>query len=253
VDSADYDQDGWMDLFVTNVDREMYSLYHNNRDETFDDMAVPYGIGKVTRLMSGWGVKFFDYDNDGTPDLFLANGHPDDKIEAHSSEVKYREPLLLFRGTDQGLENVTGSSGPLFSKPYAARGMAIGDFNNDGAVDVLIAINDGPPLLLKNQVGQRNHWLGVKLVAKRANPDAVGALITWQAGDLKRSHFKTGAGSYLASHDPRVVLGMGQYTQMNWVEIRWPMPSGQAERFTNLPVDHYITLVEGQGDQIWKP
>src|SRR5258708_10945184 len=96
VDSADYDQDGWMDLFVTNVDQEMYSLYHNNHDETFDDMAVPYGIGKVTRLMSGWGVKFFNYDNDGTVHLFLANGHPDDKIQKHSSHVKYPTPLCLF-------------------------------------------------------------------------------------------------------------------------------------------------------------
>src|SRR5436190_1876126 len=181
----DYDQDGWMDLFVTNVDQEMYSLYHNNRDETFDDMAIPYGIGKVTLLMSGWGVKFFDYDNDGTLDLFLANGHPDDKIQEHSSEVKYREPMLLFHGTGRGFENVTAGSGPVFSKPYAARGMAVGDFNNDGALDVLVAINNGSPLLLKNQVGRQNHWLGVRLVAKRANPDAVGALITWQAGDLK--------------------------------------------------------------------
>jgi hypothetical protein len=253
VDSADYDQDGWPDLFVTNVDQEMYSLYHSNRDETFDDMAIPYGIGKVTRLMSGWGVKFFDYDNDGTLDLFLANGHPDDKIEAHSTEVKYREPMLIFHGTGRGFENVTAASGPTFSKLYAARGMAIGDFNNDGAVDVLVAINNGAPLLLKNQVGQLNHWLGVRLVAKRANPDAVGALITWQAGDLQRSHFKTGAGSYLASHDPRVVLGIGRRTQIDWVEVKWPLPSGRTERFTNLPLDQYIALVEGQGDPLRKP
>jgi hypothetical protein len=253
VDSADYDQDGWMDLFVTNVDQEMYSLYHNNRDETFDDMAIPYGIGKVTRLMSGWGVKFFDYDNDGTLDLFLANGHPDDKIQEHSSEVKYREPMLLFHGTGRGFENVTAGSGPVFSKPYAARGMAIGDFNNDGALDVLVAINNASPLLLKNQVGRLSHWLGVRLVAKRANPDAVGALITWQAGDLKRSHFKTGAGSYLASHDPRVVLGIGRRTHVDWVEVKWPLPSGLVERFTNLPLDQYITLVEGQGDRLRKP
>lgn len=248
VDSADYDQDGWMDLFVSNVDQEMYSLYHNNHDETFDDMAVPYGIGKVTRVMSGWGVKFFDYDNDGTLDLFLANGHPDDKIEEHTSGIKYREPLLLFHGTGRGFENVTAASGPLFSRSYAARGMAIGDFNNDGALDVLIAINDGAPLLLKNQAGQLNHWLGVTLVAKRANPDAVGALVSWQAGDLKRSLFKTGGGSYLASHDPRVVMGIGKRTRMDWVEVRWPPPSGRAERFSNLPVDRYIDLVEGQGE-----
>jgi hypothetical protein len=248
VDCADYDQDGWMDLFVTNVDQEMYSLYHNNRDETFDDMAVPYGIGKATRLMSGWGVKFFDYDNDGTPDLFLANGHPDDKIEEHTSGVKYREPLLLFHGTGRGFENVTAGSGPLFSRPYAARGMAVGDFNNDGALDVLIAINDEAPLLLKNQVGQLNHWLGVRLLAKRTNPDAIGAQVSWQAGDLKRSLLKTGGGSYLASHDPRMILGIGKRTHMDWVEVRWPQPSGLVERFSDLRVDRYIDLVEGQGE-----
>jgi hypothetical protein len=247
VDAADYDQDGWTDLFVTNLDQEMYSLYHNNRDETFDDMALPYGIGKVTRLMSGWGVKFFDYDNDGNLDLFLVDGHPDDKIEEHASEVKYREPMLLFHGTGQRFEDVTASSGPVFSRPYAARGMAVGDFNNDGGLDVLVAVNNAAPLLLKNQVGRLNHWLGVKLVVKNANPDAVGAQITWQAGDLKRSRFKTGAGSYLASHDPRLVLGIGKHPQVDWVEVKWPLPSGRVERFTNLPIDQYVTLVEGQG------
>ena len=108
------------------------------------------------------------------------------------------------------------------------------------------------PLLLKNQVGQFNHWLGVKLVAKRANPDAIGALITWQAGGLRRSSFKTGGGSYLASHDPRVVLGIGTHSQIEWVEIRWPLPSGRTERFFNLPVDQYISLVEGEGDPVRK-
>ena len=253
VDAADYDQDGWLDLFVTNVDQEMYSLYQNNRDGTFDDMAVPYGIGKFTRLMSGWGVKFFDYDNDGNMDLFIANGHPDDKIEAHTSEVKYREPMLLFHGTGKGFENVTAASGPVFSIPYAARGMAIGDFDNDGAVDVLVALNNGAPLLLRNQAARANHWLGVKLAAKRTNPDAVGAVITWQAGDLKRSRYKTGGGSYLASHDPRMVLGLGNRPRVDWVEVKWPLPSGRVERFTNLPVDQYVTLVEGHGDPPPKP
>jgi hypothetical protein len=250
VDGADYDQDGWTDLFVTNVDREMYSLYHNNHDETFDDMAIPNGIGKVTRLMSGWGVKFFDYDNDGNLDLFLANGHPDDKIEEHSSDVKYSEPMLLFRGNGQRFENISSSSGPVFTRPYAARGMAVGDFNNDGALDVLVAVNNGTPLLVKNNAARRNHWLGLKLVAKLANPDAIGALITWQAGDLKRSLFKTGGGSYLASHDPRIVLGIGARQKVDWVEIKWPLPSGRVERFTDLPIDKYTTVSEGSGKKV---
>jgi enediyne biosynthesis protein E4 len=96
VDSADFDQDGWQDLFVANVDQEMYSLYRNRRDLTFDDIAGPSGIGRLTRLMSGWGLKFVDYDNDGNLDLMIANGHPDDKIEEHSSHVSYKEPFLLF-------------------------------------------------------------------------------------------------------------------------------------------------------------
>src|SRR4029077_11771963 len=172
VDSADFDQDGWQDLFVTNVDQEMYSIYRNNHDLTFDDMAGPLGLGRLTRLMSGWGVKFFDYDNDGNLDLFIANGHPDDKIESHSAHVKYLEPLLLFHGTGKGLEDVSSIAGPAFDESFAARGLAIGDFNNDGAVDALVSVNGGAPLLLKNCAAVANHWLGLRLVGKKANPDA---------------------------------------------------------------------------------
>jgi len=251
VDSADYDQDGWLDLFVDNVDQEMYSTYHNNHDETFDDVSIPNGIGMATRLMSGWGVKFFDYDNDGNLDLFIANGHPDDKIEERFSEVKYQEPLLLFRNTAGGFQhtfqNVSTRGGPLFEQRFASRGLAIGDFNNDGGVDVLVAVNNGAPLLLRNNVGKLNHWLGIRLVGTVANRDAVGATITWQAGDLKRAVFKVGGGSYLASHDPRAVLGIGKRTKIDWVEIKWPLPSGKTERLTNLPIDRYIKVVEGKG------
>ncbi len=247
VDSADYDQDGWQDLFVANVDQEMYSLYHNNRDLTFDDVAGPLGIGRATRLMSGWGTKFFDYDNDGNIDLFMANGHPDDRIEEHTSHVTYREPLLLYHNNGKILENVSATAGPVFNESFAARGLAIGDFNNDGAVDVLIAVNNGAPVLLKNLAAKGNHWLGLRLIGEKANPDAIGAIITWQAGDLKRRRLKVGGGSYLSSHDPREVLGIGPRNKIDKLEIRWPKPSNRVDVFTELPIDRYIRIVEGVG------
>jgi len=247
VDSADFDQDGWQDLFVTNVDQEMYAIYRNRHDESFDDVAGATGIGRTTRLMSGWGVKFFDYDNDGNQDLFIANGHPDDKIEVHSTHVTYKEPLLLFHNNGHSFDNVSSAAGPAFSESFAARGMAVGDFDNDGAVDVLVAVNNGAPVLLRNLAAKANHWLGVKLVGKKANSDAIGARIIWQAGDLKRSKLKTAGGSYLASHDPREVLGIGAHSKIDRLEIRWPQPSGRVEVFTELPIDRYIAIVEGEG------
>jgi len=249
VDSADFDQDGFMDLFVANLDREMYSLYRNNHDETFDDDAGQTGIALATRLMSGWGLKFFDFDNDGNLDLFLANGNPDDLIDQLQPQVKYSEPPLLFRGNGKSFENISAQAGTIFSQPLSARGMAIGDFNNDGRVDVLIAINDGAPILLRNNAGEDNHWLGIKLVGRKSNPDAVGARITYQAQDLRRSRMKVGAGSFLSDHDPRVVLGIGKRTKIDWLEVKWPQP-GATERFTELPLDRYITIVEGQDK--WK-
>ena len=246
VDSADYDQDGWMDLFVTNIDQEMYAFYRSNQDETFDDIAMPTGIGTTTRLMSGWGLRFFDYDNDGNLDLFLANGHPDDKIHERFANVQYKEPMLLFRNAGNALQNVSLESGPIFSQPLAARGLALGDFDNDGAVDVLVAVNNALPILLRNNAATGNNWLGIQLQGRKTNPDAIGTRITYQAGDLKRTRFKTGGGSFLSSQDPRVVLGIGKRTKIDWVEVKWAPPSGLVERFTDLPINLYITIVEGQ-------
>jgi enediyne biosynthesis protein E4 len=246
VDSADVDQDGWLDLFVTNLDHELYGNYHNKHDETFEDIAASSGIARATQTMSGWGVKFFDYDNDGNLDLIIANGHPDDLIDKIKPGVTYSEPLLLFQNTGAGMKNVTAESGPLFTRELSARGLAVGDFDNDGSVDVLVAVNDGAPVLLRNNAGRQNHWLGVKLVGKKSNPDAIGARITYQAGDLKRHQLKVGGGSYLSSHDPRMVLGLGKREKIDWLEVKWPMPGGTTQRFTELPINRYITIVEGQ-------
>jgi enediyne biosynthesis protein E4 len=247
VDSADFYQNGSQDLFVTNVDQEMYSFYRNNGDLTFDDMALQNGLGRLTRLMSGWGVKFFDFDNDGDVDLMIANGHPDDKIEMHSTRVSYREPLLLFHNENGNLQNISASAGPVFLESFAARGMAVGDYDNDGALDVLVAINNGAPLLLKNAAAAGNHWLGIHLAGRTANPDAIGAKITWHAGDFVRSRLKVGGGSYLSSHDLREVLGIGKRTKIDKLAIRWPHPSTRLDTFTDLPIDRYVTIVEGKG------
>ena len=243
VDAADYDGDGWQDLFVANIDHEFFSLYHNERESIFTDQ--PGEIAPSTQLLSGWGLKFFDYDNDGDPDLFLVNGHPDDMIESRIPRVRHREPLLMFENTGRGFKDVSSQSGAVFAKMFSGRGMALGDFDNDGDSDVLASNNGEPPLLLRNQGGNRNNWIGLQLVATKSNPEAVGAVITWQTGAVKRSRLKIGGGSYLASHDPREILGVGTATKIDSIEIRWP--SGKIDKLTNPPLNRYVKVVEGEG------
>src|SRR5262249_11950654 len=148
-------------------------------------------------------------DDDGDPDLFLVNGHPDDLIDMRVPRVKYREPMLLFENTGHGFRNVSTQSGAVFSRSFSGRGMATGDFDNDGDLDVLITGNAEPPMVLRNEGRNRNNWLGLQLVGTKSNPGAVGAIITWEAGGVKRSRLRAGGGSYLSSHDSREVLGIG--------------------------------------------
>jgi hypothetical protein len=240
VDAADYNGDGWQDLFVANIDQELFSLYNNQHDLTFID--EPGEIGIATRQLSGWGLKFFDYDDDGDPDLFLANGHPDDMVETLVSGVKFKEPLLMFENTGRAYKNVSAQSGAIFSKQLPARGMAVGDFDNDGDLDVLVGNNGEAPILLRNEGGNRNNWVGLQLVSKKSNPAAVGAVITWQTGGIKRSRLKTGGGSFLASHDPREILGAGRGGKIDSIEIRWP--SGAVSTVSNPPMNTYLKVAE---------
>ena len=243
VDAADYDGDGWQDLFVANIDHEFFSLYRNEKELIFTDQ--PGEIAPATQLLSGWGLKFFDYDNDGDPDLFLVNGHPDDMIESRIPRVRHKEPLLMFENTGRGYKDVSANSGAVFNKMFSGRGMALGDFDNDGDADVLTSNNGEPPLLLRNQGGNRNNWVGLQLVATKSNPAAVGTVITWQSGTVKRSRLKVGGGSYLSSHDPREILGVGAATKIDSIEIRWP--GGKIDKLTNVPLNKYVKVVEGSG------
>jgi enediyne biosynthesis protein E4 len=249
VDSADFNGDGWPDLFVANVDQEKFSIYQNNKDETFRDLAMTTGVGQATLLLSGWGLKFFDFDNNGVLDLLLANGHPDDMVEVNMTKVTYKEPLLLFRQEGPKFLNVSAEAGPAFSRHYPARGMALGDYDNDGRSDILVANNGEPPVLLRNNAGKSQHWIGVRLVGTQSNRDAVGARLIWSAGGVKRSLLKTAGGSYLSSHDPRGILGLGAAAKADWLEVKWPGPKGNTERLADVPIDKYITITEGKGTQ----
>jgi enediyne biosynthesis protein E4 len=244
VDAFDVNNDGWQDLFVANVDQEMFSLYQNNKNESFLDTAHKHSVAQATRLLSGWGLKFFDYDNDGWVDAILSNGHPDDMIEQYSQQVKYKEPLLLFHNTNGVLKNISATAGPVFQKSYPSRGLAVGDFNNDGRLDVLVANNGEAPLLLRNNSSPENRWVGLKLVGRLANRDAIGARIVWSVDGKKFARLKNNGGSYLSSHDPREVLGLGPTGKLDYVEIHWPRPSTQVQRLTNLEPGKYHTINE---------
>jgi hypothetical protein len=253
VDSADYDEDGWQDVAVGNIDHELASLYRNNGNETFSDEAERNGLAAATRAISCWGLKFLDYDNDSFADLFLANGHPDDMLDGSVHGVRYRQPPILFRNERGRLRDASAEAGPAFRKELSARGLAAGDFDNDGRVDVLLTNNGMAPSLLHNESGSRNRWLGLRLEGTGATRDAVGALVTWSAGGLTRRRLRTAGGSYLSSHDPRMVLGVGAAPRVDWVEVKWPRPSGRVERFTGLPLDRYVALVEGTGAPVPGP
>jgi len=238
VDAADWDQDGREDLFVSNVDHEGFSLYRNLGEESYSDIAHDQGLLMATRLLSGWGLKFFDFNNDGSLDLVLANGHPDDMIERHKPNVKHREPLLLF-------ENQSGSLRLAAEhRPMSSRGLAVGDWNNDGRPDLLVSNNDEPPALLVNRAAG-NNWIGLKLQGVQCNRDAIGAVVTYSAGGVRRTRRLNGGGSYLSSHDLRLVLGLGTAGEVDWLEVRWPAPSKRTDRFTTIPARRYYHLKEG--------
>ncbi|HYO83483.1 MAG TPA: CRTAC1 family protein [Bryobacteraceae bacterium] len=239
VDAADYNSDGWQDLFVANFNREMFSIYRNLRDNTFSDDAGPTGIATATQMYSGWGVKFFDFDHDGDDDLVVCNGHPDDLIEKLSSTLKHKEPILLFEQTSPGKFRSLGpGAGDAFTRDFPARGLSTGDLNNDGYTDLVIANNHEAPLILRHTGAFDNGWLGLHLKG-----NATGAIIRWTAGSQRRSRLKTAGGSYLSAHDPREILGLGTFKAAQLLEVQWP--DGHKDRFQDVIGNRYYSLRKG--------
>ena len=227
VDAADYDGDGRPDLFVANFNRERFSLYRNVDGKTFTDTAGPTGVGNATYMYSGWGVRFFDADHDGDLDLALGNGHPDDRIESVQTSLKYKEPILLLENRGGKYVDVGAAAGEAFTRNYPARGLAVGDLDNDGWPDLVIANNGEAPVILHRRPGA-NHWVGLEGIPS-------GAIVRWPGG----KRFIPAGGSYLSSSDPRVLIGIGGATSLEWVEIDWPAPDRRTQRMEKLAAGRY--------------
>ena len=242
VDAADYDNDGKPDIFITALSNETYPLFRNNGDGSFTYTTNTSGVGQITLLYSGWGTRFLDADNDGLRDIFVAQSHVLDTIEKTSSYLTYKQMPLLMRNTGKGFVNVSATAGPAFNKPVAARGAAFGDLDNDGDTDIVIAVLDSTPLILRND-GTRNHWLGLALVGAKSNHNGLGARIIVTDGMGRQQVCDaSNAGSYLSSNDMRVLIGLGATTAVRSIEIRWP--GGGTQRITNPPLDRYHTINE---------
>jgi hypothetical protein len=242
TDFADYNNDGWPDIFVDALANQKYTLFQNVRG-TFEDVTNRSGIAGITKLHSGWGTRLVDYDNDGWRDIFVAQSHVMDNIELTEPNLRYREKLLLMRNDHGSFHDVSSSSGPPFTMAMAARGAAFGDLDNDGCVDVAISCNDGDALILRNQGGSGSHWLMLKLRGTVSNRDGIGAAIRLVAeSGSEQFAFVSTAGSYLSASDPRVHFGLGKSRKANFIEIRWP--SGIVQKLESIPADQILRVVE---------
>jgi hypothetical protein len=222
VDFADYENDGLPDIVVSDLAYQKYSLYHNNGDGTFAYSSDSTGLGPMTFLHSGWGMRFIDYDNDGLKDLLVAQAHVMDTIELNYPQLRYREPMLLARNTGQGFVDVSNQSGAAFHEPWASRGLAIGDIDNDGRLDAVITENGGPMHILHNETNTQNHWLTLDMVGHKSNRDAIGAAVKIVTAQGEQHATVTTCGSYLSSSDKRLHFGLGLQSTVKEIDIRWP-------------------------------
>ena len=242
VDFADYDNDGLPDLIVTDLGNQRYALYKNNGDGTFTYASFASGLGAITQRLSGWGVRFLDYDNDGWKDLLVAQGHDLDNVELTTPNLRYREPMLLARNMGKNFVDVSAQSGSVLQIPWVARGMAVGDIDNDGRLDAVVTTNDGAVHVLHNETQTANHWLSLKLVGHKSNRDAIGAEVKVTTPHGSQLAMVTTAGSYLSSGDKRVHFGLGMDEVLDSVEIRWP--SGITQKLEKVRADRMIEIDE---------
>jgi hypothetical protein len=242
IDFQDYNNDGLPDLVITNLANQKYALYRNNGDSSFTYDSYVSGIAGMTLLHSGWGIRFLDYDNDGWKDLLIAQGHDLDTVQLNYPQLRYKEPMLLARNTGKGFVDVSNQSGNVFQQPWVARGMAIGDLDNDGRVDAVVTTNDGPSYILHNETATQNHWLTISLVGHRSNRDGIGAEVKVTTSKGAQYVTVSTAGSYLSSNDKRAYFGLGADTTAKQVEVHWP--SGIVQKLENVRGDQILKIDE---------
>jgi hypothetical protein len=244
VGVGDFDADGWLDIIRTNFSEQVPTLYRNY-GAGFEDASLRGGLG-VNRKYVGFGVGFFDFDNDGWADIFMANGHVYAQIANHNLHVKYKEPRLLYRNLGNGrFEDVSAKAGEAILAEDLGRGCAFGDFDNDGDVDVIVNNLDGPPTLLRNDGGKGRHSILIKCVGTRSNRSAIGTRVRVTLGGHRQTDEVTSGSGYYSQNDLRLHFGLGRAVRVDAVEVAWP--SGLEETFRDLPADHLFVIQETKG------
>jgi len=243
---GDYLHTGHLSLFVTHFSEEYAALFRNDGGMSFTDVSFHAGVAAPTIPYVGWGTSFFDFDNDGWPDLFLVNGHVYPQVDTLDVGARYREPKLLFLNRGDGtFRNISALVGPAIQIPQVSRGAAFGDLFNDGHVDIVVENLDGKPMILREEGGNHNHWIGFELAGTKSNRLALNARIKAVAGDLTQIDEVRSGGSYLSQNDLRIHFGLGSHERLDRVDILWP--SGKTETLTNLAADRFYAVKEGEG------
>jgi hypothetical protein len=246
---GDYDRRGRWSIFVTNFSDEYNAFYRHDKDFLFADASYVTQTAKPSLPFVGWGTGFFDYDNDGWLDLFVANGHVYPQVGRTGLQTTYRQRPLLYRNRRDGtFTECAAEHGPALSAPGVGRGAAFGDLDNDGDLDIVVSDLDGAPTILRNDGGNRNNFLVIDLAGTNSNRSALGARVKVTSGGFVQTDERRGGGSYLSQNDTRLHFGLEKRGRVDTVQVRWP--SGGTQVFANLPVNAFVRLTEG--DPTWR-